>query len=267
MFPRNQYRYPSIPKSHLERSSFQTPFPQKISLSIRRGEPLWYIFISIFSRIFRVFSACITGRGGKKEHIRRGDSVLIFITGSFAWWMRHNVFLGCSGNKVSHAFVPRSASSPWQAGGIMIGNARGPRVRPPTRYPTSFLPLLPFILSALSRGREREREASFFPFPSSVPLLPLRSSPPVSLPRFLSNNHPPCTLLSVCFSVSSIFAFARFVVVQWEFAVLSKIFGFFRRCTSCFACFLIGERYGKICCFDDWLILDGAIFFKKGRYF
>lgn len=37
--------------------------------------------------------------------------------------------------------------------------------------------------------------------------------------------------------------------------MLSKIFGFFRRC---FACFLIGERYGKICCFDDWLILDGA---------
>lgn len=175
MFPRNQYRYPSIPKSHLERSSFQTPFPQKISLSIRRGEPLWYIFISIFSRIFRVFSACITGRGGKKEHIRRGDSVLIFITGSFAWWMRHNVFLGCSGNKVSHAFVPRSASSPWQAGGIMIGNARGPRVRPPTRYPTSFLPLLPFILSALSRGRERAR-GFFLPFsilrPSpSTPLL------------------------------------------------------------------------------------------------
>lgn len=40
--------------------------------------------------------------------------------------------------------------------------------------------------------------------------------------------------------------------------MLSKIFGFFRRCTSCFACFLIGERYGKICRFDDWLILDGA---------
>lgn len=87
--------------------------------------------------------------------------------------MRHNVFLGCSGNKVSHAFVPRSASSPWQAGGIMIGNARGPRVRPPTRYPTSFLPLLPFILSALSREGERERETSLFPFPSSARLLPL----------------------------------------------------------------------------------------------
>lgn len=81
---------------------------------------------------------------------------------------------------------------------------------------------IPYVLPSTSSfyslgplsGREREREASFFPFPSSVPLLPLRSSPPVSLPRFLSNNHPPCTLLSVCFSVSSIFAFARFVVVQ-----------------------------------------------------
>lgn len=208
MFPRNQYRYPSIPKSHLERSSFQTPFPQKISLSIRRGEPLWYIFISIFSRIFRVFSACITGRGEKKEHIRRGDSVLIFITGSFAWWMRHNVFLGCSGNKVSHAFVPRSASSPWQAGGIMIGNARGPRVRPPTRYPTSFLPLLPFILSALSRGRERERErllSSLFHPPS----LSFHSAP---RPLFLYRVFFPTTILRVPFCRYA-FLFRRFLLL------------------------------------------------------
>lgn len=169
--------------------------------------------------------------GGEEKKECGGDSVLIFITGSFAWWMRHNVFLGCSGNKVSHAFVPRSASSPWQAGGIMIGNARRPRVRPPTRYPTSFLPLLPFILSALSRQRERERErllSSLF-HPPPVSFHSFLSSPPVSLPRFLSNNHPPYTLLSVCFSVSLIFALIYafcFVVVQREFNVFSKILDF-----------------------------------------
>lgn len=196
----------------------------------------------------------LTGGEEKKECTRGGDSVLIFITGSFAWWMRHNVFLGCSGNKVSHAFVPRSASSPWQAGGIMIGNARGPRVRPPTRYPTSFLPLLPFILSALSRQRERERErerllSSLF-HPPPVSFHSFLSSPPVSLPRFLSNNHPPYTLLSVC-----AFLFRWFLLLLSvssscnQNSTCSLRFWIFQKsCASCFTYFLIRKRYG-ICCF------------------
>lgn len=86
-----------------------------------------------------------------------------------------------------------------------------------------------YSLGPLSTEGERERErllSSLF-HPPPVSFHSFLSSPPVSLPRFLSNNHPPYTLLSVCFSVSLIFAFAFcFVVVQREFNVFSKILDF-----------------------------------------
>lgn len=49
----------------------------------------------------------------------------------------------------------------------MIGNARGPLVRPPTRFPTSFLRLLPFLRGSFATAEP-------LPFPSSIRLVPLR---------------------------------------------------------------------------------------------
>lgn len=205
--------------------------------------------------------------GGEEKKECGGDSVLIFITGSFAWWMRHNVFLGCSGNKVSHAFVPRSASSPWQAGGIMIGNARGPRVRPPTRYPTSFLPLLPFILSALSRQRERERERDFS-LPFSI-LRPSPSTPSSPRPLFLYRVFFPTTILRIPFCRYA-FLFRWFLLLLSvssscnENSTCSLRFWIFQK--SCFTYFLIRKRSSKrIHIFKQNIQLDS--FLKQVNFF
>lgn len=72
-FPETNIHTPSIPKSHTRTYFilFKLHFLKKYLSLHPKGTSLIYIFISIFSRIFRVFSACITlsseGRKKKKE--------------------------------------------------------------------------------------------------------------------------------------------------------------------------------------------------------